>query len=147
MTVTEIIKTLNEFVPFSDNDPVNDNETFFSDLMNDWEKMPGRENVIPAIFNLMEKFPHADFGSPGPIVHALESNGVKFYEVNLHKSLMKKPTPLTVWMYNRIINAENDDRIIKGHIERLKLFGRHPFADEETKKVIKQFLDYQEKRS
>jgi hypothetical protein len=146
MKIEEIIKTLNEFVPYLENDPFNDNESFLSDLMGSWTEVQDKEKAVPAIFQLIEKYPHADFGSPGPLVHALESNGAKLYEGELHKSLMRKPTPLTLWMYNRIINAENDRRIIKGHFERLKLFSNHPLVDDKTQEVAKDFINHQAER-
>lgn len=146
MSIEEIIKILNEFVPFAEDDPVNDNETFFYKLMDAWQNTQDKEKAIPFIFQLMEKYPQADFGSPGPLVHSLETTGIKGYEGELHKSLMRKPTSLTLWMYNRLINAENDDRIIRGHIQRLKLFAKHPVVDPEAKEQAEHFVKYQEKR-
>jgi len=146
MTIEQIIKPLNEFVPFSEDDILNDNEAFLSKLMNYWTEAQDKEKAVSAIFQLMEKYPHADFGSPGPLVHSLETWGASMYEGELHKSLMRKPTSLTLWMYNRIINDENDSRIAKGHIERLKLFSRHPLVDAETKETAEHFIKHQEKR-
>jgi hypothetical protein len=146
MNVEQIIKSLTEFVPFSEDDLINDNESFLSDLMDSWVEVQDKERAVPAIFQLIEKYPHADFGTPGPLVHALESGGAKLYEGELHKSLMRKPTPLTLWMYNRIINKENDLRIIRGHFERLKLFSNHPSVDAETKEVAKDFIEHQAER-
>ena len=146
MNIQDIIKTLNEFTPFPEDDPVNDNKSFLSGLMDSWVELNDREKAIPSIFQLMEKFPHADLGSPGPLVHSLESGGPKLYEGELHKSLLRRPTPLSLWMYNRIMNAENDQRIIRGHFERLKLFSIHPLADAETKEVANDFIEHQEQR-
>jgi hypothetical protein len=146
MTIEQIIRTLNEFVPFSEEDIINDNEPYLSDLMDAWAQTQGKEKGITAIFHLIEKYPHSDFGSPGPLVHGLEAYGANLYEGELHRSLMRKPTPLTLWMYNRIINEENDSRIIRGHAERLKLFGKHPLVDAETKVVAESFIKHQEER-
>lgn len=146
MSVEEIIRALNEFAPFSYDDPTNDNETYLFNLMNAWKMAEDREKAIPSFFTLIERYPHADFGSPGPLVSALETNGVKGYEGELHRSLLRKPTPLTLWMYNRLINDENDLRIIKGHLERLRLFGQHPLADAETRSQADLFIKYQEQR-
>lgn len=146
MTIDEIIQVLNTFEPFFDNDPVDDNETFLSNLMDKWETNQDYKKAIPAIFHLIEKFPNADFGSPGPLVHSLEAKGVKQYEAELQSSLMRKPTSLTIWMYNRIINAEKDKRILSGHIERLKLFSKHPVIDGELKQVAERFIKHQIQR-
>lgn len=146
MTIEEIIKTLNEFVPFSEEDTVNDNESYLRDLMNAWLKAKNKEKGITSIFQLMERYPHADFGSPGPLVHALESCGVESYERELHRSLMRKPTPMTIWVYNRIINQEENTQIIRGHLERLKLFCKHPQTDIQTKSAIERFINHQQER-
>jgi hypothetical protein len=146
MTIDEIIQVLNSFEPFSDDDTVNDNETFLSDLMEKWESNQDYKKAIPAMFHLIEKFPNADFGSPGPLVHSLEAKGVKQYEAELQISLLRKPTALTIWMYNRIINAERDKQIISGHIERLKLFSKHPFVNAEAKQTAEGFIEHQLKR-
>jgi hypothetical protein len=120
MDIDQIIHTLETFVPFPEDDPTNDTQKFLYALMQEWRKTAGKEKAIPAIFWLMETYPHADFGCPGPLVHALESLGVD-YQGELQVSLRRRPTPLTLWMYNRIINAEKDKSIIRGHIFRLRL--------------------------
>jgi hypothetical protein len=146
MSIDQIIKILNEFVPFSEDDSINENEKFLYELMSTWKKAEHKEKAIPSIFHLMERYPHANFGSPGPLVHALESAGTKVYNGELHISLLRKPTPLTLWMYNRLINAENDPKIIKAHIDRLNLFKKHPLTDEVTKKEAEDFINYQQRR-
>jgi hypothetical protein len=146
MPVDHIIKALDEFVPFSEDDPINDNERILNELMDMWKNAENKEKAIPSIFRLMERYPHSNFGLPGPLVHALEAAGTNEYEGELHISLIRKPTPLTLWMYNRLINVENDPKIIKGHLGRLELFGRHPLADPETKKEAENFINHQERR-
>lgn len=49
------------------------NETFLSELMDKWKSMEDYKKAIPAIFRFIEKFPSADFGLPGPLVHSLEA--------------------------------------------------------------------------
>ena len=143
MTTEQLIQTLNSFVPFPDDDPVNDTVQHLYKLMDHWEQLSDKVQAIPAIFQLMERYPHADFGSPGPLVHALESLSGS-YEGPLQASLIRKPTPLTLWMYNRIINAEQDPAIRKAHLVRLRLFARHPLADAETREDAEEFIRFQE---
>ena len=59
MPIGQIIKILDEFVPFSEDDPINDNEKFLYELMNAWEKTENKEKAIPSIFRLIERYPHA----------------------------------------------------------------------------------------
>ena len=145
MTIDEIIRTLNTFIPFPDDDPVNDTVKFLYELRDTWKQLPEKNKAIVPIFRLMEKYPHADFGSPGPLVHALESPGTG-YEDQLQHSLLRKPTPLTLWMYNRVMNAEKNRAILKAHLVRLKLFAKHPFTDETTRMAGTSFVEYQENR-
>jgi hypothetical protein len=145
MTIEQIIHTLQTFVPFPEDDLVNSNERFLDALMQEWKQTPEKEKAIPVIFRLLEKYPHANLGSPGPLVHALESRGTG-YEGELQVSLLRRPTPLTLWMYNRIINTEKNEQILKAHISRLKLFARHPLADDGTREVGASFVDFQESR-
>lgn len=54
MSVEEIIRALNEFAPFSYDDPTNDNETYLFNLMNAWKMAEDREKAIPSFFTLIE---------------------------------------------------------------------------------------------
>jgi hypothetical protein len=73
------------------------------------------------MFALMERLDGVDLGSPGPLVHALESTGAA-YEPRLKASVQRKPSPLTVWMVNRILNTDRPNR---GSWLDLLLWRRH----------------------
>ena len=51
-----------------------------------------------------------ELGTPGPMVHELE--GLAAYEPQLIESVARFPTPLTIWMVNRLMNTldKNDER-------------------------------------
>lgn len=66
-------------------------------------KLPNPELAIPEMFGLMERMPDAELGSPGPLVHTLEA--IPGYEAQLVESMRKKPSLLSVWMVNRILNS------------------------------------------
>ena len=142
MTTQQIIETLNNFIPFSDDDNENDNESYFYSPMDELIKKEDYELAIEPIFKLIEKYPLTDFGSPGPFVHTLESF-VGHYENYLYESLKRKPTPLTIWMFNRIINGEQNIIIKQNLIDRLQSFLDHPDVDKETVDTIKGFITYQ----
>lgn len=57
-----------------------------------------------AAFRVFERHPLSDFGSPGPLVHWLERAYPRYVEA-LVKSVERRPTEHTVWMVNRILNA------------------------------------------
>ncbi|MFG3604731.1 hypothetical protein [Micromonospora chersina] len=65
------------------------------------------ERWTPLLYSLIERLDDADMGSPGPIVHSLETwSG---YRPLLAESLRRKPTPLTLWMANRLLNTGPSD--------------------------------------
>ncbi|SEW00551.1 hypothetical protein SAMN05428988_1182 [Chitinophaga sp. YR573] len=142
MTTNNIIKLLSEFVPFEVTDPENDNESFLYEAMDSLKDNPDYENAIESIFLLMEKWPHADFGTPGPLVHTLEKFRGK-YERYLFESLNRKPIPLTVWMLNRMINGENDEKAKSDLIYVMQSLVGNPTVDNETKKVLQSFIKFQ----
>lgn len=144
MTTNQIIETLNNFAPFREDDPENDNESFFYKPMEELKSNEDFELAIEPIFKLIEKHPLTDFGSPGPLVHTLESFAGQ-YEKYLFESLKRKPTTLTIWMLNRIINGEQNIIIKQNLIDRLQSFLDHPFIDKETIGTIKEFIVYQSK--
>ena len=125
MLTREVISLLNDFVPFEIEDQSRGNESFFYEPMDCLLLNSDFEIAIEPIFRTIEKFPLTDFGSPGPFVHTLESfEG--FYESYLFESLKRKPTPLTILMLNRIINAEQNISIKQNLIDRLHSIIVHP---------------------
>jgi hypothetical protein len=48
-----------------------------------------RSPVIPAILGLIERYPEAELGSPGPLVHELEA--IPGYESYLRDSVVRQP--------------------------------------------------------
>jgi hypothetical protein len=61
------------------------------------------------MFRVMERCPEADLGSPGPLVHSIESVGkvlgIPAYEALLVDSVRRRPMYLNLWMVNRILNV------------------------------------------
>lgn len=72
------------------------------------EQGAGIEAVEP-LLKLMERHPLEDFGMPGAIVHFVERFYKNGYEQLLVDSIKRRPTLHTVWMLNRILNA-NENR-------------------------------------
>jgi hypothetical protein len=94
----------------------------------------------PGLFRFMERLEGVDFGTPGPLVHTLEGwrGG---YEVLLVESLRRKPVTLTVWMANRILNAQPPDAA--AWLGLLQSVADHPSASAETKAQAAGFIEYQ----
>lgn len=113
---------------------------YFTDAL---EKVPNRREAVPAIFRFFEENSDKVLGSPGPLVHFLEEEND--YLVELEKSVLRKPTDLTVWIINRIINvAEAKDR--ERWLAIMTTVISHPEADAEAIESAKEFIEYQSEK-
>jgi len=94
-----------------------------------------------AMLNVLERHPQLEFGTPGQLVHAIESYR-GHYEARLLASLGRQPTATTVWLLNRVINAATA-------AERSQLVARmhrlltHPRADAQAQAEAAEFYRFQ----
>jgi hypothetical protein len=91
-SVEATIAALNAFLPADDGKDI----ARLYEIFEGFGSLAGRERAIGPIFELLERFPDADFGSPGPLVHELEA--MDGYQVFLRESIRRRPTATTVWM-------------------------------------------------
>ncbi len=70
-------------------------------------------NAVEPLIKLMERYPLADFGVPGAIVHFVEKYYGKGYEDILYQSVKRSPSMYTIWMLNRICNDKNSPERFK----------------------------------
>lgn len=104
---------------------------------------PQKRQAAPAIFRFFEIHSDKDLGSPGPLVHFLEEESD--YLIELEQSVLRKPTDLTVWMINRIMNGvEPKDR--EHWLAILAKVINHPEADAESIESAKEFIEYQSEK-
>ncbi len=106
--------------------------------------LPQPERAIPALYAVMERMPEADLGSPGALVHTLE----KFrgsYENELSESIKRKPTPLAVWMLNRILNGIRTPDQKRPYLDLMRSVLKHSQALDSTKQEAQHFLQRQER--
>ena len=99
MELEEIIKTMENKI---DSD---DFEVVMIDCMETVESDYNELSSIEPLLQMIERHPLTSFGSPGPIVHFVETFYKKGYEEKLISSLKRMPTVHTVWMLHRIING------------------------------------------
>ena len=76
-------------------------------IANEVESHPDGVQAIRQILILHEKHPAFHFGMPGPLTHSIESYYGRGYEDALIESLQRNPTAHTLWLANRIINAND----------------------------------------
>jgi hypothetical protein len=141
MTTKELIDIINDYTPLDNSDPRTDSDYLYELT----DKLKGDKDellAIEPILRLIEKYPTTDFGSPGPLVHFIE-RFVGQYEQKLLESLDRKPTPLTVWMLNRVINGAKNKETRLTLIQKLERISQNPNVDKETKEEALSFLKFQ----
>jgi hypothetical protein len=104
--------------------------------------LPKPERGIRAMFDLMERLPDSDLGSPGPLVHTLERMR-GHYESELVESVRRRPTPLAVWMVNRVLNATRAPEQRQIYLDLLRIVAEHPTASDKAQEEARRFIEHQ----
>jgi hypothetical protein len=139
--VDELLSELQAFVPTGDGA---DNVHCLNELLAGFAGLPGCERIAPALLALLERHPQADFGTPGPLVHALESQ--PGYPELLAASLERQPTELSAWMANRLLNSKLPIDARAEWVSRLTVVASHPKAVASVRDSAIRFLDFQASR-
>lgn len=135
------IQTLIAAIPFEDNEA---DRAAMDDVVEHARKLDDPRRVVPMLFRWMEQHGHRDLGSPGPFVHFIEED--MDYMPGLEASLSAKPIAMTVWMANRIANAETEAAEIRRWIRLLEPVLSHPDADAQCRDDARDFIDHQSAR-
>ena len=146
MTYDAIISELRALTieDFQYNDTDVDGLTRLRQLTDELRRLPAPERAIPELFAVIERLPESDLGTPGPLVHTLES--LSGYESELVASIRRFPASLSVWMLNRILNLSlSPDKRAK-YLDLLRDVMDHPTAPETAKDDAELFLEHQEDR-
>lgn len=104
--------------------------------------LPRPERGVPALFDVMERMPDADLGSPGPLVHTLEQMR-GHYEGELVESIRRRPSPTAIWMVNRILNATRVPEQRQFYMDLLRFAAEHPAATEAARHDTQHFIKHQ----
>lgn len=140
-SIADLLTDLQAFAPTGDGA---DNVHRLNELLAGFGALPGCERVVPELLALMERFPRADFGTPGPLVHALECQ--PGYPEQLAASLERQPTELGAWMANRLLNSRLPRAERSAWLRRLTAVASHPKADAGVRDSAIRFLDFQASR-
>ncbi|HVU15531.1 MAG TPA: hypothetical protein VHD32_01300 [Candidatus Didemnitutus sp.] len=103
--VASFMSSLRSYDPSEDALPI----TKLYPMVGPIEKEESAVEAFGEIFAFFERHPEADLGSPGPLVHLIESHVGK-YEDLLAASLKRKPSVTTVTMAHRILNAHRSSK-------------------------------------
>lgn len=121
-----------------------DNDYRLNEILENFGSVENHERALPSMFALLERFPDADFGSPGSLVHTIES--IPGYRELLKESLSRLPTVYTVWMVNRILNGITDGEEWLRWMRVLEKTLAHPMASEGVRENVQHFINYQNER-
>lgn len=118
-----------------------ENLEMINELTDMLRQNPDGHLACEEMINLLERHPEVEFGTPGEPIHTLEFFKGN-YESFLFASLNRRPTQMTIWMYNRMINVQTGDERLK-MIDQLKGYIAHPLADVEAVQTAENFYKYQ----
>ena len=109
----------------------------------------GRPGLDPrrfrrAVFALLERFPDAEFGTPGALIHEVERR--PGFEDELEQSLARQPTFLSVSMVNRLMNLTEDAQTLLRWSTVLESVTRHARAPDWVQKAASRYLEHQRAR-
>jgi len=141
-SVDDLIAALRSYEPTQDE---SDNVHRLNEIFEGFHLFADREEAAPEIFALIERFPDAEFGTPGPLVHELEA--LASYPKLLASSLQRQPTDLTAWMANRLLNSPLPRDKRGAWLQRLTDVTAHPRASAAVRESVIRFLDFQASRS
>ena len=102
-------------------------------------------DAVEPILRFMEQHPDLDYGTPGAVVHFMESFYGAGYEDRVLASIDRRPTKHTVWMLNRLINGAKQRAERQRLVAKLESVLAHPRADADTVAEATQFLEFQGK--
>lgn len=103
------------------------------------EDIAGEPATAAAIFAYFERYGDTDFGSPGPLVHFIEKAYPHYIE-ELLSSLSRRPVAYSLWMANRILNAQIEESLRTRLLQALTCASKHPLATEEEKEQALEFI-------
>ncbi|MDB5323920.1 MAG: hypothetical protein JWN40_5551 [Phycisphaerales bacterium] len=138
-SANDMIAALDVFVAKGDGR----DEQSLGDILERFDESPERGRIVPAIFAVMERHPEADLGSPGPLVHCVESLPVGDFVSFLRASIQSQPGQLNVWMVNRILNSPSHVEHRMALLAALRAVSHHPRASTTVKAMAQRFLTKQ----
>ena len=97
--------------------------------------------IYDSVFQFLEKYPSADIGNPGPLVHLLERH-YPDYVPKLIASIEQKPTYNSIIMLHRIMNSELSKEDESKYLALLKAVADSNTVDEITKENAQEFYDF-----
>jgi hypothetical protein len=112
-----------------------------AELIETWSTADVDVESVEPILRFMEGHPTLDYGMPGPLVHFIEEFYLKGHEEKLIESVSRKPTMMTVWMLNRVLNRTEGPARRQPLVRAMRQAASNPKADRATLERIQGFLE------
>lgn len=110
-------------------------------LVDRWQVAGVGEESLGQVIRFMERHPLIDYGTPGALVHFIETFGTASYEVALRESVARSPTFQTIWMLNRIINEDPQHPANADRVKLLQVVAERPDLDPEIRDWAQDFVE------
>ena len=137
MNADDVARQLEEIANAGD-----DFEYQSTQLTERWKNDVNGAEAVEPILRFMESHPDVDYGTPGALVHFVET--FSGYEQKLVQSVERQPTPDTVGMLNRVINGKRrDPKKRQVLLATLKRVLENPQADSMTRSRALDYLEFQ----
>jgi hypothetical protein len=137
MNADDVARQLEEIANAGD-----DFEYQSTQLTERWKNDVNGAEAVEPILRFMESHPDVEYGTPGALVHFVET--FSGYEQKLVQSVERQPTPDTVGMLNRAINGERRDpkkrQVLLATLMRVL---ENPQADSMTRSRAFDYLEFQ----
>jgi hypothetical protein len=101
--------------------------------------------AVGILLRLLETNPEVEWGSPGPVVHAVEKFFRKGYEPLLLESVARAPTSHTLWMVNRVANGV-DSGLREQFLAAMRAAESREDVAAEVRATATRFLEFQSKK-
>jgi hypothetical protein len=138
-SIDEILADLSAFVPTT-HDYNYEGRLQLAELTGQLRELPNAVQAIPVLLGILERFPHADLGTPGPVVHMLEA--LPGYEPYLLDSARNRPSPHTIEMICRLINGTDDLAAKRDLLNLMRDVRDNPAAVEPAREMSVGLLDW-----
>ena len=116
-------------------------QSAIDELIDDWTRRDIGLEGVEAALRFIERYPSLDLGKPGNLVHFVETYYRKGYEEALLRSFARKPTELSTWMLNRLINGTQAADELDIYISALERAETDQDTEAGTREQISHFLD------
>src|SRR5438270_12202641 len=100
-----------------------------AELTEAWSAAGVGAECIGPILRFTEEHPALDYGTPGPLVHFMEEFHRNGYEGKLAESVARKPTMMTAWMLNRVLNGTGKPSQRQALVRAMRQAARNPNAE------------------